>query len=859
MMKSLVYKSTILIGTLIILSVGFFTMVVTYVSYDMPDVKELMNYSPSIASQILSKDKEVLFTIGKEKRDLADITEIPPLFIEAFLSAEDTHFYQHKGIDYGGMFRALLADIKAGKMVQGGSTITQQVAKMILLTREKSITRKLKDIILAQNIEKVFSKQEILYFYLNHIYLGSGFYGIKSAFEGYFGKKLKEGTVAEFAMIAGLQAAPGKYSPNLNPKFSKMRQKYVLGRMLEDGKLTQEQHDKAVNQEITIMIAKPTEVKAGHFIDWIRQSLTTEMGEEAIENEGLKVVSTLDWDIQKKAEEDILRGAKEIDKRQGFSGPIKHIDSKSDRDAYIKTTNKKLVQSLSEFFYLNGEGDKKYQYSDIFEKFDNKAPAVASLLDIGFESEALISLVDDKKKIIQVNIGSIACTIPKENYSWAHPRSSDSRSAYAAPVETPSKIVSVGDIVNIKVQSKKKSLWNLLSSDYKKGVKDKSLIESLKNEETYVCILDQIPTIESAAVALNVQTGEIIAMVGGLSFSKSQFNRAIQSQRQPGSSFKPIIFAAALENSYTPATIVYDSPEALAGADDSSKWKPKNYDGTFKGPMTFRRALEQSRNIPAIRIAEDVSLKKINEFIHKIGLRAGMGSDLSLALGSFGMNLLDLVSIYSIFPNGGKKITPYFINSMTDKSGKLVKSSLMKSKSSAEDNPENQVYDPRNAYIMTNLLRGVIQHGTGKAARDIGTYIGGKTGTTNDNIDTLFVGFSSNIVLGIWLGFDDNRPLGSMETGSYAALPIWRNIMSAILKKYGDSEFKMPPGIINVQINYETGRPISEGDVATEGIITESFVEGTEPGSERKAKVGPDGENNKFKDVFDEDDFYKNQ
>ncbi len=882
--------------------------VIFYFSLSLPKISTLADYRPAIPSQILAQDGTVLAEVAKERRYPVPLEEVPERILNAFLSAEDSDFYEHGGVHYVGILRAFLANIKAGRVVQGGSTITQQVAKSLLLTSERSITRKIKDFLLARKIEQKFSKEEILYLYLNQVYLGGGYYGIKSAFKGYYGKTLEEISVAEAAMIAGLLVAPSKYSPYRNPEKAKMRQEYVLKRMLANGKITQDEYEEARQYKLRFKLKSGHEFLAGYFTDWVRQEVIKHIGEEEFKTGGYKVHTSLDYELQKIAEQEIIKGAKSIDKRQGYKGPLGKIEVKNldERNAKERI---KFYRDNSLFFTVDSDYKRAYELEfdesemDVIREVSLKfkedvrdkrfhsgnldTDKVLSLLRENENFEAVVEKVDDWARVIYVNLMGLRGIIPYDGYNWAHERNITEERTYYTLLQRPSRVFKPGDIVLVDIKKLNGGLYNNVSKAFqkyinKKNAKTKTLI---KKQKYLILDLDQEPEAQAAIVSLSPATGRIVSLVGGTDFNKSQFNRALQSKRQPGSSFKPILFAAALEHDYTPATIIIDSPEALGGVDDALNWKPRNYDGKFKGPITFRNALEQSRNVPTIKIAHSIGVKGIFSFADRIGFKAKLDPDLSVSLGSFGVTLMDIVSTYGIFPNGGKKLMVRAIESVTDRDGNKVEfgeSELtnennenelldeIKEPIAAEDlkieipkNPflmnldEEQVYDKKLAYIMSNLMKGIVRHGTGRSARKISPYIGGKTGTTNNYVDAWFIGFSNNLVTGVWTGFDDNKTLGWGETGAKSALPIWKAFMKAGITKYGESDFKIPEGIVNVFINKQTGKVQQSGQ---KDSFLEAFVENTEPGQEddfiekvENLKVEEMGQ------VLEEDDYYSQQ
>ena len=879
---------------------GFITLIilVVYFSFGLPKIESLADYKPSIPSKILAKDGTVLAELGKENRELAYFENIPQIIVHAFLAAEDDNFFEHTGIDYWGILRAMYTNLKAGRVVQGGSTITQQVAKSLLLNRRRSIARKIKDFLLAQRIEEKFTKEEILFLYLNQVYLGGGYYGVKAAFHGYFGKELSEASIAESAMLAGLLVAPAKYSPYRNPERAKIRQHYVLKRMYVTEKIDEKEYQKALDEKIKYKVKKKNIFKAGYFTDWIRQRMVEIVGEEELLNGGLHVQTTLNWKLQQIAEEEILKGAKEIDKRQGFNGPLGHIDTKEEINQYEIDFRKETFRKKSDHFTITNDYKKEYQigfneryFQDlqqyradhILTKRSSRVPAgnkkkdpLLSYLKKGQIHEAMVTKINSKARIIFISIGGLVGIIPYDNFKWARERSIDDKRQFHPPLSNPAKILERGDLVLVKIKNTSTSIIKHLFGDYAARLKQINVYRQVRNERYVLCLLDQHPEVQAALMAISPKNFEIISMVGGTNFSLSQFNRAIQSKRQPGSSFKPILYAAALENGFNPSSIIIDSPEALGGVDEFLNWKPSNYDGKFAGPTTFRNALEQSRNIPTIKIAKKIGVDTVIDFAKRIRLNAKLERDLSVALGSLGITLKDILTGYALFPNGGKRAELKSILSITDRNGKLVLLQEDEDEDEEEElfnNEENktkeevpnpfhqnlndvQVYDRRLAYIMTNLLRGVILHGTGQKAKQAGPYLGGKTGTTSNYVDAWFIGFSANLVTGVWTGFDDNETMGHGETGAKSALPIWMEYMRAGIKQYGIYDFRAPLGIINVRVDKKTGKLAEEDD---SNAFMEAFVEGMEPNTEaeRAAMFGEEEkQTEESEDMLEDDEYY---
>jgi penicillin-binding protein 1A len=875
-MKGLLIKIIIAILAVSLLAGVTAAVAFTYFNLDLPKIEKLQDYKPNLASQIWSKDGILLAELGLEKREIVEMNDVPTRVVDAFLSAEDDKFFEHKGVDYLGLTRAMFANFKAGKVVQGGSTITQQVAKSLLLSSERSITRKLKDFILAQRIEEKLTKKEILYLYLNQVYLGGGYYGVKAAARGYYNKELKDMTVAESAMLAGLLVAPGKYSPYVNPHAAKMRQHYVVGRMYALKKITKAQYDGAL-QEKTVYRLREEELRAPYFIEWVRQKVVEAVGEKSFLIDGYKIKTTLDWELQKVAEEQIKKGIKEIDKRQGYKGPFAHLGP-DEFSRFEVESRKNIFKQKSTYFTINDKAEKVYEFNyneELFNKnLEELNQATISSGDPGFipgvkdnddllavlkentQYEAVVTKVDDDSRLVFVSLAGSSGVIPFEYFKWAHKRSISENTAYYQEVTKPSTILRVGDMIHVQMIKKTTPLTPYLSSVASAALSKQKSGGLFKTQKYILCQLDQVAEVQGAMVSLDVKTGDVISYVGGSDYKVSKFNRVTQAKRQPGSSFKPILFAAALENGYNPSTIIMDTPEAMPGFDSASSWKPKNYDGEYRGPVTMRVSLEQSRNIPTIKIADKVGVGNILRFAERIGFNARLENNLSIALGTFGVTPRDMATTYAIFANGGRFITPHAIVSVVDREGKKyqvnelerdmkIPVSVDKEGEPAVEPSANsflntlsgkQVYDPRLSYIMTSLLKGVITSGTGSGARELGPNIAGKTGTTNDYVDAWFVGYSPNVVTSVWTGFDDNKTLGYGETGGRTPISIWREYMRATMRKYGDDPFPIPAGITQAWVDKQTGKKATPN---APGAIFESYAEAVETPTGDAAGVPP--------------------
>jgi penicillin-binding protein 1A len=748
-----------------------------YYSNHLPDFKPLKERNLNAHSIVYSEEDEVVGKFLMENRIPVPYERIPKPLVQAFIAAEDADFFQHKGIDYKGIARAMFKNLMAGRIVQGGSTITQQVTKTFFLTPKRSLLRKLKEVAYAFGLERNLKKEEILNLYLNNIYLGNGAYGVEAASESYFNKRTEQLNLAEMAMMAGLVKAPSRYSPINNLKKAKDRQAYVLTRMADLGFISQEQKTRAFRTPLKIQSRESAYFsKAPYFTEFIRRQVERKYGKEMLYQEGLRIYTTLDLSLQRIAQNSVEIGLRELDKRQGFRGPIQRLSQKEIKELLGKKRGATAPLPQNEIF------------------------------------EGIILSKDDSKKFYTVWVEDRKGILPFSEMAWAlHIKPTP----HFAPekVKTPSDLLKTGDVVHVKVK------------------------ESPKKDQPLLLSLEQEPLVQGALVCIDPKTGYVKAMVGGRDFSESQFNRAIHSRRQPGSAFKPIIYAAALEKGYTPSSILMDSPVEYSDHDGGTYWAPKNYDKNFMGPITFQNALAHSRNVVTVKILEDVGVGYALKFIKKLGIDSQIKRDLSIALGTSGVSMLELTGAFSIFANGGERIKPIFIKKIVTMKGEVLEENYpyieLEEKEEEEEIPEvptpvqkERVISPQNAFIMTHLLQGVVQHGTGQRAKVLGRPIAGKTGTSSDYADAWFIGYTPSLLTTVWVGFDDKTSLGEKETGARAALPIWISYMDQALRNTPIETFKVPSGITMVKVNIETGLPTNED--SQESII-EAFIEGTVP------------------------------
>jgi penicillin-binding protein 1A len=730
-----------------------------YFSKNLPQIATLADYKPPIITTVYADDGRLIGEFYKERRIVAPLDRIPERLKQAFIAAEDSRFYKHQGIDFFSIVRAFFKNLEAGTIVQGGSTITQQVTKSFLLTPERSYERKIKEALLAYRIDKSFSKEEVLYLYLNQIYLGHGAYGVQAAAENYFDKPVEDLNLAECAVLAGLPQAPSRYSPFHYPERAAQRQIYVLNRMVAEGYITDLEASEAIDTPLDIKPRRNWYMeKVPVYTEDIRRYVQKKYGEESLLTEGLKIHAAVNIDMQKAAVAEIQKGLDELDRRIGFRGPLE-----------------KLPADQIESFCLN------------------QLPALqARPLAPGVRTQGVVIAVDDKAGKSTVRIGNERGGITLEDMRWAR-RPDPDVEWYKSRVQRPSQALAVGDVIEVLVKEK-----------------------APKSDE-WVLSLAQTPQAQAALLSIEAGTGLVKVMVGGRDFTESQFNRATQSRRLPGSAFKPIIYAAAVDKGYTPASVIFDSPIVLQSAGMDEAWKPRNYGKKFYGPTLLRDALAKSRNIVTIKILQEIGIDYVIDYARNLGIESDLYPSLSLALGSSGVSLLEIVRAYSVFANQGSLIQPTFIVKIEDRHGNILE----------EMTPaRTQVIEKETAYIITSLMEGVIKFGTGQRIRELKRPVAGKTGTTNNLYDAWFIGYTPNMITGVWVGFDQERSLGEGETGARAAIPIWLGYMQKITDNQPVRIFQVPEGVVFAKIDAETGMlPIPE----SKKTVFECFKEGTIP------------------------------
>lgn len=753
---------------------ALFVAILFYFGSNLPDYQALEKYQPKILTRAYASDGRLLAEFAAEKRVFIPVKSVPPMVIGAFLSAEDKNFYKHPGVDFVGIVKATLDNIRnigTGARPRGASTITQQVAKNFLLTNEVSVARKIREAILSFRIEQALSKDRILELYLNEIFLGYRAYGVAAASLEYFNKPLDELSIEEAAYLAALPKAPNNYHPVRKYDEAVGRRNWVIDQMVENGYITKTEADIAKEKPLTV-IARDGEQYVNHpyYAEEVRRKLLELYGEKGLYEGGLIAHTSMMPEYQLIAEKALRNGLIGYDVRHGLH---------SDKVATIPLANWK--EELAKVARPAGMGDFK----------------LAVILKSG-DKTADIGLADGSEAVITYN-----------KMKWASKKG-------ATPAKV-SNLLTAGDV------------WMVENSGEKDGKKE-------------VYWLRQIPKVQGGMVVMDAHTGRIFAIAGGFSYEMSQFNRASQAIRQPGSAFKPFVYLAGLEAGFTPATLILDAPFVLDQGPGLGKWRPQNYTEDFGGPTTLRVGLEKSRNLMTIRLANYVGMEKISEIVRKFGAMDNLPTMLSMSIGAGETTLLRMVSAYSVFVNGGKKITPTLIDRIQDRDGKTI---YVHDKRPCEGcgplipwnnqstpqipDTREQLADPRHMYQIVSMLEGAVQRGTGVLVKDVGRPVAGKTGTTNDSKDTWFIGFTPDLVVGIYVGFDEPKSMGAKETGSRVAAPVFKEFMETALKDVPPAPFRVPEGIKLVQVNAATGTRAKPGDEKT---IFEAFLAGTEPGDE---------------------------
>lgn len=839
---------------------------------DLPDFHSLDDYDPPVVSEVFDRDGQLIGEFYTEKRRLVPIDEIPRHVQLAFVAAEDGAFFEHEGIDLVAIARAAINNLLARRITGGASTITQQMVKSLLLTPERTYRRKMREIILSWQIEQNFTKDEILYLYLNQIYFGGGAWGVGQASRTYFGKDAQSLTVSEAAMLAGLVQRPSAYDPRRNFDAADNRRRYVLGRMLGDGHITQEIYDREIDAPPVIERHEDLDnfEVAGHFTEEVRRLLFEQLDGDQVLNEGLRIDTTLDIDLQRAASKAVRDGLIAHDRRRGYRGPLRSVDPKvegtlaaelekiaEENDAeYTQVEVPPAVSADAPATALEGEAAGASEEADAVasEAAETEAdtapdtepePQIAYSMDEGAKLLGLVVEVDVEAQAARIDLGrGLVGVASLDDVDWAKTPDPKRR---PRPVKKIQSVFSVGDVARfVRIPGDAKELPSLVAEAKEAAA---APLDGPPAKPLDVARLDlwQEPIAEGALLSIDNATGDVLAMVGGYDFERSEFNRAVQAQRQPGSAFKPFIYGAALTRGYTPVSTLIDRPVVYTDPVSGFVWAPRNYGRKFYGPMTMRDALKKSVNNATVHLFRDLGVRYVIDYARRFGIQAPLSSDLSLALGSSSLTLLELTRAYAVYPRGGTRVIPRFIRSVTDEEGHTllgdvplgdIPSPVLKPLAGPNDEPEResypdseilptlQVITPADAYLMSDLLQAVVLEGTGRRLRSLGRTVAGKTGTTNDFTDAWFMGFSPELTTGVWVGHDDNQVLGWGESGGKTALPIWGDFMKVALAPYPQRDFEVPPHIEFQRIDRSSGLL---ADANTTDAYFQPFLEGTAP------------------------------
>lgn len=860
------YTTLFLVAVIGFTAIGFYY----YISKDLPNLTKISDYKPPVMAEVYDDEGKKVGEFWTEARILTPVDKIPKKLVEAFVSSEDDRFFEHRGVDPYGIVRAFIRNLKAGQVVQGASTITQQVTKALLLSPERTYERKIKEAILATRIEKNLTKDQILYIYLNQIYFGNRAYGVAAAARNYFHKDLKDLNLAEMALIAGLAKAPSLFNPVVNPIKAKQRMAYVLDRMADEGYVNRDEAEEAKKTKLHVYKAKTDKEfnfqYAPYFVEEVRRDLVKKYGTEKLYTSGWKIYSTLNLEMYQEAQKAVINGVSRYSRSLGYRGPLAHLEDQAKVDEFIHKTQYDLMDEDGLINYYEDPGLKKAM---------SQIPA----LKPHRVYEGVLVNVDGKD--LKVRVGNLEGIIPYQDWSWAK------RPARKTKPWKPQ----IGDVVEVKLKTAKK--------------KDGEAAVTLSRQFT----LYQWPEVQSALFSYEPFTGKIKAVIGGLNYKKSEFNRATQALLQPGSSIKPLIYAAALDKGYTPGTIIMDSP--IVYEESPGKfWTPRNYGGKYYGPTAFRHALVNSRNVVTVRILMDIGTHYVAGFMRKLGLTTPIFKYYSMALGANEVKLAELATAYGTFVTGGIKPQPYYVDKILDPNGEIVEehhpqdvqylisykevdeadntdNDNQKPKQTPESQAESQpmgkksdtweemgynaslfetaqtatqeddllltsfekktLYGdyippgysitPKTAVTMVNILRDVVRAGTGARARALGKPAGGKTGTTNEATDAWFIGFTPTLVSGVWVGFDEERrTLGHGVTGGGMAAPIWLAYMKKATEHYPTKSFNIPKWVDLSVYEAPIGQVAGVGDaeLGDEGVgtgVVQAGPSGSSPSS----------------------------
>jgi penicillin-binding protein 1A len=800
--------NTVLIAGL--LTVLGLILLLTVVSRDLPTIESLKDYRPKQATVLYSSKGEIAARFATERRTVVPFERIPKLMVDAVLAAEDADFFKHKGLDYLGIFRCAVLSLLKGRTVCGGSTVTQQMVKTFLLSPERNLLRKIREAILTKRVEESLSKDEILHLYLNQIYFGHGAYGVQEASRVYFSKNVEHLNLAQAGLLAGLPQRPSSLDPYRYPERARKRRRYVLGQMLKLNKISQAEHDDAEHGPIEV------DWKAGenhldsnnHYAAHVRELLKQKLGSDVHVNDGgFRVYTGIDPVLQTSAEQAIRNGLRALDKRQGWRGPLFKLEPNQVK-SFLKLLNTRLSTVAPSISRI--KEDSNLFQPIIWDLSKLKVKPDADWLDIDrlvsqtrfrrFQYDqiygGLVVEVNDAQRVAMVDLGGpVRVRLPlRSGMNWARPF--NTFRATTRP-KRPSDVLSVGDVVLVRaVPSKKKN-------------KSPNILRGK---------LEQAPKAQATLVAMNPLTREIRALVGGFGIGAGTFNRATQAKRQAGSTFKPLLYSAAFETGdYNTISPCQDAPRVYRDQWTGKSWKPKNYDGKFDGIITLRKALTKSKNLCSVELIDKVGVDKVIDTARRMGITSPLPRSLTLGLGSGDVSPLEMVNAYATLAAGGRMAEPIFIRKIVDTRNKVIYETASSAK---------QTIAASVAYQVTSLMQSVVESGTARRVKKLGRPVAGKTGTTNEARNAWFIGFTPDLVVGVWVGFDDNSPLGRTETGGRAAIPIWLEFMTAATMNTPIRDFAAPEGIVFAFVDPESGKL---ADPNRAGGSYEPFLSGKEP------------------------------
>lgn len=824
-----------------------------YITSTLPEVNKLKGFQHVRATEVFSDEGRKIGEFTTERRYPFVFDKLPKFVIQAFLAAEDAKFYEHHGVDFNGIGRAIFSNLARGRFAQGGSTITQQVARALLLSsKKKEITRKIREIILAWRMEKTLSKNEILNLYLNEIFLGHGSYGVASAARNYFGKNVEQLTLGEASMLAGLPQRPNEWNPIRNPHLAKRRQSYVLKRMVDEKFITPEQKTSAYAEVLKLRnLEELNNTATPYFTEYVRQYLMSKYGSEQILSQGFKVYTTVKFDFQKAAEKAVDSGVREVDKRLGWRGVVEHLEEPLKQEEFVRSVHKAVVEELNppRLLYPEADNGSKGLEWDL-KPFYEKTSRYFGLTPVseGHLYKALVTEVRDDRGIAFVRVGQTSIVLPLAGANWVK--------LDGQPIKALSVILKQGDVVAVRVDK----------------------ID--KKTEYASATLEQEPEVQGALLSYEVQNGFVRAMVGGTDFTKSKFNCALQAKRQVGSTFKPLLYAAAFDKGFSPASMVTDSPivfktegkaEAQTLGSTEEEWKPHNYGNKFEGDIPLRTAIIRSMNIPTVKLLNEIGVDYAIQYSRTLGIASQLPRDLTIGLGSWSSSLEELMRAYAIFPRLGKPVALRYIKRVEDSEGKVIEAFSDVSdaapldsykpldaavvqgdekKSGVKTNetenvtllPPGHVISPQTAYVMTDVLKGVIRdpQGTGHAAGAVPRHIAGKTGTSNDHRDAWFIGYSPTLMSGVWIGYLKDKTLDIGETGGKAAAPIWADYMRVATSQAPNVDFPIPDDVVFAYMDRNSGKLAGPGSA---NRVRVAFKVGTVPNSngDNVLRVGEPG------------------